>query len=291
MILNYLTLGLIDEIQKSKNSIHKNKKLQEFLKLRESIESRIEEIEDFYEKNFGEPNVLNFQEGRMKLKQLLLKTPDSYQKNAINDKNNYKMDKNQNNKKNDKLLNNDVLNNKFLSNFMIKNKPYNNNFPNLSNNFFFCKDSKNPRNNDCTESDINEENNNSSYNYEEDNYVTENDYLNNDNYINKYTDENDKNDENSDNEINHNNSKTIDKPINNINNINNKDENSKDNRDDDNEFYDNIKKEETNRKMNKNQLREITYKFILNEKEYFILIREKAKNVNPLINLLNSGEI
>ena len=45
--------------------------------LREKIEDRIEEIENFYELNFDKPNSQYFEKGRMKLKKLLMYEPSN----------------------------------------------------------------------------------------------------------------------------------------------------------------------------------------------------------------------
>jgi hypothetical protein len=47
------------------------------LDLREKIEDRIEEIENFYELNFDKPNSQYFEKGRMKLKKLLMYEPSN----------------------------------------------------------------------------------------------------------------------------------------------------------------------------------------------------------------------
>jgi hypothetical protein len=60
--------------------------------LREKIEDRIEEIENYYEYNFDKPNSKYFEKGRMKLKKLLMYEPstvnemylgENNQKNAV----------------------------------------------------------------------------------------------------------------------------------------------------------------------------------------------------------------
>ena len=43
-----------------------------YLDLRDKIEDRIEEIENYYELNFDKPNSQYFEKGRMKLKKLLI---------------------------------------------------------------------------------------------------------------------------------------------------------------------------------------------------------------------------
>ena len=54
--------------------------MESYLELRESIEDRIEEIENYYELNFDKPNSQYFEKGRMKLKKLLI-----YEPSAVNE--------------------------------------------------------------------------------------------------------------------------------------------------------------------------------------------------------------
>ena len=63
-----------------------------YLELREKIEDRIEEIDNYYEFNFDKPNSKYFEKGRMKLKKLLMYEPstvnemylgENNQKNAV----------------------------------------------------------------------------------------------------------------------------------------------------------------------------------------------------------------
>ena len=42
------------------------------------ISQRIEEIDNFYEENFGQPNILHFEKAIIRLKRLLTYTPDLY---------------------------------------------------------------------------------------------------------------------------------------------------------------------------------------------------------------------
>ena len=51
--------------------------METYLELRESIEDRIEEIDNYYELNFDKPNSQYFEKGRMKLKKLLMFEPSS----------------------------------------------------------------------------------------------------------------------------------------------------------------------------------------------------------------------
>ena len=46
--------------------------METYLDLREKIEDRIEDIENYYELNFDKPNSQYFEKGRMKLKKLLM---------------------------------------------------------------------------------------------------------------------------------------------------------------------------------------------------------------------------
>ena len=49
--------------------------MEEYYNLRKTIESRIQDIEVFYEIHFDEPFVLNFEKGRLKLKKSLMNEP------------------------------------------------------------------------------------------------------------------------------------------------------------------------------------------------------------------------
>ena len=66
--------------------------------LREKIEDRIEEIENYYEYNFDKPNSKYFEKGRMKLKKLLM-----YEPSTVNE-----MYLGENNRKNAVLIINDT---------------------------------------------------------------------------------------------------------------------------------------------------------------------------------------
>ena len=59
-----------------------------YLDLKEKIEERIEEIDNYYELNFDKPNSQYFEKGRMKLKKLLMYEPSSISEMniEINDK-------------------------------------------------------------------------------------------------------------------------------------------------------------------------------------------------------------
>lgn len=100
--------------------------------LREKIEDRIEEIENFYELNFDKPNSQYFEKGRMKLKKLLMYEPSNISEMNVemnNNKVNMALVVNGTNKNtiesnynNDiKTLNNNINNNGEIS-FNILNK-------------------------------------------------------------------------------------------------------------------------------------------------------------------------
>ena len=63
-----------------------------YLDLKEKIEERIEEIDNYYELNFDKPNSQYFEKGRMKLKKLLMFEPSSISEMNI-EINNKKIDK------------------------------------------------------------------------------------------------------------------------------------------------------------------------------------------------------
>ena len=64
-------IDLVTELKDNNN----NEKNEEYLKLRESIENRIEEIDKFFELNFDKPYVFYFEKGRIRLKKLLMYEP------------------------------------------------------------------------------------------------------------------------------------------------------------------------------------------------------------------------
>ena len=118
--------------------------LREYFTLKESIENRIEEIELFYESNFDEPHVLNFQKGVIQLKNILIQNKPNCSdyleryKNSINntpEKNLYKSNFNIKNKnastKLDKNTNKNIK--KLNESKIINNSSYNNNITNLNN--------------------------------------------------------------------------------------------------------------------------------------------------------------
>ena len=100
--------------------------------LREKIEDRIEEIENFYELNFDKPNSQYFEKGRMKLKKLLMYEPSNISEMnvemnnnkvnmalVVNGTNKNTIESNYNNDIN--TLNNNINNNDEIS-FNILNK-------------------------------------------------------------------------------------------------------------------------------------------------------------------------
>ena len=74
--------------------------METYLDLREKIEDRIEDIENYYELNFDKPNIQYFEKGRMKLKKLLMFEPSSISemKMSVNDKQNLALIVNETNK-------------------------------------------------------------------------------------------------------------------------------------------------------------------------------------------------
>ena len=99
--------------------------------MRQSIQNRIQEIDKFFELNFDKPYVFNFENGRIKLKKLLMYEPEIITEIADNNNNN------NNNKcvvfgieedliKNEK----DEIDNKEDNIFMDKNKIMNNMYDN-----------------------------------------------------------------------------------------------------------------------------------------------------------------
>jgi hypothetical protein len=82
-----------------------------YLDLRDKIEDRIEEIENYYELNFDKPNSQYFEKGRMKLKKLLM-----YEPSAVSE-----MNLGGNNQKNLALIVNETNKNTIESNFSNNN--------------------------------------------------------------------------------------------------------------------------------------------------------------------------
>ena len=118
-------------------------KIQEFISLKESIQKRIEEIESFYESNFDEPFVLNFEKGVINLKNILIQNkPNSIDnldkfyyliKNKSEKTNNHSIQKIGNKKESVKhtKLNNNKINIK-ESKVINKNSDYNINSSNCN---------------------------------------------------------------------------------------------------------------------------------------------------------------
>ena len=66
-----LHVALIKEIRETNDS----DKNEEYIELRNSINQRIEELDKFFEDNFDQPFVFNFEKGRIRLKKLLMYEP------------------------------------------------------------------------------------------------------------------------------------------------------------------------------------------------------------------------
>ena len=80
---------MIDTIKELQKNIYDEDKYEEFLSLRESIEDRIEQIDNFYELNYDQPYASTFEKGRIKLKKLLMFKPFQLTEiNYANDKKN-----------------------------------------------------------------------------------------------------------------------------------------------------------------------------------------------------------
>ena len=310
--------------------------MEEYFKLREIIENRIQDIEVFYEIHFDEPFVLNFEKGRLKLKKLLMNEPyyitdinKTYENELNTKKNNNIMtpslkDISNNNKLNSK-------NNNIYMNANANNSNSYNNFNNLktiySNNPINTL-RKNPSEQTFFNYNINESNrdllNNNIFNNKliSSYILKEKDFKKNEE--NKKNDKNNKNNENkNDNDYNNNlfkqfidkidekpkkfddyyelklkkednNNNNIDSNLFNVKqkNIDNKTFNNEMN----NNFISNNQKsysyesieednslsEKVGNKLEKNQKKEASLKFVLNEDEYGLLMREKAFNINPL---------
>lgn len=67
----YIMIALIKEIRETNDS----DKNEEYIELRNSINQRIEELDKFFEDNFDQPFVFNFEKGRIRLKKLLMYEP------------------------------------------------------------------------------------------------------------------------------------------------------------------------------------------------------------------------
>ena len=80
-IIFFSLIDLIKELQKDR---YNDENIEAYLDLRESIEDRIEEIENFYEINFDQPYAQHFEKGRIKLKKLLMFEPFDINEIQIN---------------------------------------------------------------------------------------------------------------------------------------------------------------------------------------------------------------
>lgn len=87
----FKSLDLIKELQKDR---YNDENIESYLELKESIEDRIEEIENFYEINFDKPYAQHFEKGRIKLKKLLMFEPFVINEIKINNNNFIKKTKN-----------------------------------------------------------------------------------------------------------------------------------------------------------------------------------------------------
>ena len=309
-----------------------NQKLEEYLKFKENIKERIEEIEMFYESHFDEPFVLNYEKGIIKLKKILIENKpnftDDINKYISNIK--YKTKKNLNNSnqkiqnKNDFILltdhkdnNIDQINNneiKIINESNLENNgTYKNNNNNstssiLDNNIFnnklllrFQQKEKDLKNFELKQEIKNQkEENNVIDNELDNNNNTENNMLENDN--NKIEEEKEENidkqniknrklihikNRNEYGDLFNLKNTTSDKKISTIKSDNNFSVFKEDKTD--------IFKEESKEEENsineevkeKYKLKEITFKFILTDAEYNILIEERAKNINPFKDNIN----
>ena len=310
-----------------------NQKLKEYLKFKENIKERIEEIEMFYESHFDEPFVLNYEKGIIKLKKILIENKpnftDDINKYISNIK--YKTKKNLNNSnqkilnKNDFILLTDHKDNNInqINNNEIKiidesnlenNGTYKNNNNNstssiLDNNIFnnklllrFQQKEKDLKNFELQQELKNqkEENNVIDNELDNNNNNTENNMLENDN--NKIEEEKEENidkqniknrklinikNRNEYGDLFNLKNTTSDKKISTIKSDNNFSVFKEDKTD--------IFKEESKEEENsineevkeKYKLKEITFKFILTDAEYNILIEERAKNINPFKDNIN----
>ena len=292
-------------------------KIQEFISLKESIQKRIEEIESFYESNFDEPFVLNFEKGVINLKNILIQNkPNSIDnldkfyyliKNKSEKTNNHSIQKIGNKKESVKhtKLNNNKINIK-ESKVINKNSDYNINSSNcnkqktqgniLNNNIFnnkllfsFQQKEKDLK---CYETyrelKNKKELNNYSYNknMEQKSELSENESKQeeeeeeeeeNDELINVYSKK-----RNEYGELFNLNNLTSDKKVNTIKSDNDlslwKDNESYFYKEQENKEEDNSINEQHKEKF---RLKEVIIKFILNNEEYSLLVQERAKNINP----------
>ena len=292
-------------------------KIQEFISLKESIQKRIEEIESFYESNFDEPFVLNFEKGVINLKNILIQNkPNSIDnldkfyyliKNKTEKTNNHSIQKIGNKKESVKYtkLNNNKINIK-ESKVINKNSDYNINNSNgnkqktqgniLNNNIFnnkllfsFQQKEKDLK---CYETyrelKNKKELNNYSYNK---NMEQKSDLSENESKQEEEEEEEEENDElinvyskkrNEYGELFNLNNLTSDKKVNTIKSDNDlslwKDNESYYYKEQENKEEDNSINEELKEKF---RLKEVIIKFILNNEEYSLLVQERAKNINP----------
>ena len=101
--------------------------METYLELRESIEDRIEEIDNYYELNFDKPNSQYFEKGRMKLKKLLMFEPSSISEMVVggNNQKNYALIVNDSNKNTIESNYSYNINNNYEDNEDILNKSVN----------------------------------------------------------------------------------------------------------------------------------------------------------------------
>ena len=290
-------------------------KIQEFISLKESIQKRIEEIESFYESNFDEPFVLNFEKGVINLKNILIQNkPNSIDnldkfyyliKNKSEKTNNHSIQKIGNKKESVKYtkLNNNKKNIK-ESKVINKNSDYNINSSNcnkqktqgniLNNNIFnnkllfsFQQKEKDLK---CYETYRELKNKKELNNYscnknmeqksdlsENESKQEEEEEEENDELINVYSKK-----RNEYGELFNLNNLTSDKKVNTIKSDNDlslwKDNESYYYKEQENKEEDNSINEELKEKF---RLKEMIIKFILNNEEYSLLVQERAKNINP----------
>ena len=292
-------------------------KIQEFISLKESIQKRIEEIESFYESNFDEPFVLNFEKGVINLKNILIQNkPNSIDnldkfyyliKNKSEKTNNHSIQKIGNKKESVKhtKLNNNKINIK-ESKVINKNSDYNINNSNgnkqktqgniLNNNIFnnkllfsFQQKEKDLK---CYETYRELKNKKELNNYScNKNMEQKSDLSENESKQEEEEEEEEENDElinvyskkrNEYGELFNLNNLTSDKKVNTIKSDNDlslwKDNESYYYKEQENKEEDNSINEELKEKF---RLKEVIIKFILNNEEYSLLVQERAKNINP----------
>ena len=294
-------------------------KIQEFISLKESIQKRIEEIESFYESNFDEPFVLNFEKGVINLKNILIQNkPNSIDnldkfyyliKNKTEKTNNHSIQKIGNKKESVKYtkLNNNKKNIK-ESKVINKNSDYNINSSNcnkqktqgniLNNNIFnnkllfsFQQKEKDLK---CYETYRELKNKKELNNYscnknmEQKSDLSENESKQEEEEEEEEEEENDElinvysKKRNEYGELFNLNNLTSDKKVNTI---------KSDNdlslwKDNESYFYKEQENKEEDNSINeqlkeKFRLKEVIIKFILNNEEYSLLVQERAKNINP----------